>query len=167
MISEYYNLIISVSPDVEKFVEMSKHNPDFLTTIVDASYNGTALHATAKWDTIYNRDGLLTRILLLQFGANPNVHVNGSLPVYWALNQVAGGKSAATAKLFLLHREFDLSKSTGKRGSAREVIMKEYSFEEVSECIRMREEVLKLEDEREVLRKRLLSFRRVHSKHLI
>lgn len=98
---------------------------------------------------------------------DPNVHIGGSLPIYWALNQVSAGKSAATAKLFLLHREFDLNKSTGKRGSAREVIMKEYSFHEVSECIKTREKALELEGEREVLRKRLFSFRRVHSKHLI
>lgn len=48
MISDYYNLIMSASPDVEEFIEMSKNNPKFLTAIVDTTYNGTALHAAAK-----------------------------------------------------------------------------------------------------------------------
>jgi len=133
--TELMIILESDSPDIERFKGILVENPHLIDTeqIIEREFNGSLLHNTAKWDTIKNRRGLLTNIVLYEFGADPNCERIESQPVYWGVNQLQSHSCLKAIKLILSHKDLDIHKARGKRGPVEIVLTKEYNNQIVSE----------------------------------
>jgi len=163
--TELMGIVESDSPDIERFKGILVENPHLIDTeqIIEREYNGSLLHNTAKWDTIKNRRGLLTNMVLYEFGADPNCERIESQPVYWGVNQLQLHSCLKAIKLILSHKDLDIHKTRGKRGSVEIVLTNEYNNQTVSEYMfkkeRKRKELKSKLEQRKLEKLSLLVYR--------
>lgn len=121
LVDELKEIYESQYPDVDEFRRKLGENRDKLNDLHSGT-KGTLLHHCAKNDTIYRRKGFLTRILLYEFGANPNMHYNGDFAIAWVLSELKGSRGSeeyddTAGKLILAHRYYNIFLSDGTTNS--------------------------------------------------
>ena len=122
VLQELMNIVVCKHPDEDMFRCLLRQHPQ-LVNCIDHKTSGSLLHNCAKWDTLHRRQGQLTYILLYEFHADPNIHYNGSLALYWAADQINGAcPDYEAAKLILQHRHFSIASKRGQRGCAISVM---------------------------------------------
>ena len=110
-------------PNIDEFRSLMEENSARVNDI-DVDSKGTLLHHAAKNDTIHKRRGVLTDILLYEFGADPNVHVDGSFALTWASKELKGERGTDTyddeaIKLLLQHKFYDVHISDGTTNTVK------------------------------------------------
>lgn len=158
VVEKIKSIIVDRNPDLILFREILSSHPE-LIEYIDYSTCGSLLHYCAKWDTFFQRKGLLTYVMLYEFNADPNIHYEGSLALYWAANQIhPKGPDYEAAKFIIQHRDFEIFTHRGKRGSA--IIVMCIKFKEHKYLINYMMDIdtlRKLEKDRARLKKRLLA----------
>ena len=157
-VAELMDVIMSQEPNLATFRKLLMVHP-YLVHHMHEETKGFTLHLCAKWDTIFHRDGLLTNILLYEFGADPNSNFKGSLALYWAANQISlKVPDYGAAKCILAHRDFDISRRYIDRGCAYSVICVKYgNLSYLLEYLLKAEKCRVLMKQRNELKKKLAS----------
>lgn len=121
LVDELKGIYEDQNPNVDEFRRKLEENRDKLNNL-HSDTKGTLLHHCAKNDTIYKRKGILTKILLYEFGANPNMHYDGDFAIAWVLRELKGQRGSenyddTAGKLILAHRYYDIFLSDGTTNS--------------------------------------------------